>query len=110
MSVRLFVGNLPYDTTEMDLRELFSPIGLPSTVIIPTDRETGKPRGFAFVEFDDPAHAEEASRQLNQKLFKGRTIAINAGWETRVPYETLRCRSQGSPRPYKEAFNGQWRF
>jgi cold-inducible RNA-binding protein len=77
MSVRLFVGNLPYDTTEMDLRELFSPIGLPSTVIIPTDRETGKPRGFAFVEFDDPAHAEEASRQLNQKLFKGRTIAIN---------------------------------
>ena len=75
--MRLFVGNLPYDTTETDLRELFSPIGSLSTVIIPTDRETGKPRGFAFVEFDDPAQAEEASRQLNNKLFKGRAIAIN---------------------------------
>jgi len=77
MSVRLFVGNLPYDTTEADLREFFSPIGSLSTVIIPTDRDTGKPRGFAFVEFDDPAQAGEASRQLNNKLYKGRAIAIN---------------------------------
>lgn len=77
MSARLFVGNLPYDTTETDLREFFSPIGSLSTVIIPTDRDTGKPRGFAFVEFDSPAQAEEASRQLNNKLFKGRAIAIN---------------------------------
>jgi cold-inducible RNA-binding protein len=77
MSVRLFVGNLPYDTTETDLREIFSPIGPLSTVIIPTDRGTGKPRGFAFVEFNDPAQAEEACRQLNNKLFRGRAIAIN---------------------------------
>jgi RNA recognition motif-containing protein len=77
MSVRLFVGNLSYDTTETDLRELFSPIGTLTTVIVPTDRETGKPRGFAFVEFDDPAQAEEATRRLNNKPFKGRTISIN---------------------------------
>lgn len=77
MSARLFVGNLPYDTTETDLREFFSPIGSLSTVIIPTDRDTGKPRGFAFVEFEDPAQAAEASRQLNNKMFKGRAIAIN---------------------------------
>ncbi len=77
MSARLFVGNLPYDTTETDLRELFSPIGSLSTVIIPTDRDTGKPRGFAFVEFDDPDQAAEASRQLNNKIFRGRAIAIN---------------------------------
>jgi cold-inducible RNA-binding protein len=77
MSVRLFVGNLPYDTTETDLRELFSPIGSLSTVIIPTDRETGRPRGFAFVEFDDPALGEEASRRLNNKPFNGRAITIN---------------------------------
>jgi len=77
MSVRLFVGNLPYDTTETDLREFFSPVGSLSSVIIPTDRDTGKPRGFAFVEFDDPALAEESSRRLNNQLFKGRTIAIN---------------------------------
>ncbi len=77
MSARLFVGNLPYDMTETDLREFFSPIGSLSTVIIPTDRDTGKPRGFAFVEFNDPAQAEEAIRQLNNKLFKGRAITIN---------------------------------
>lgn len=77
MSVRLFVGNLPYDTTESDLKEFFAPVGPLSTVIIPVDRETGKRRGFAFVEFSDPAQAAEASRQLNNQPFKGRNITIN---------------------------------
>jgi RNA recognition motif-containing protein len=77
MSVRLFVGNLPYDATESDLREFFSSIGPLSTVIIPIDRETGKRRGFAFVEFSDPAQAAEASRRLNNQPFKGRNITIN---------------------------------
>jgi RNA recognition motif-containing protein len=77
MSVRLFVGNLPYDATEADLREFFSSVGSLSTVIIPVDRETGKRRGFAFVEFSDPAQAAEASRRLNNQPFKGRNIAIN---------------------------------
>ena len=77
MSVRLFVGNLPYDMTEPDLREFFAPVGPLSTVIIPVDRETGKRRGFAFVEFSNPAHAEEASRRLNNQPFKGRNITIN---------------------------------
>jgi RNA recognition motif-containing protein len=77
MPVRLFVGNLPYDTTEPDLREFFSAVGPLSAVIIPVDRETGKRRGFAFVEFSDPAQAEEASRRLNNQPFKGRNITIN---------------------------------
>jgi RNA recognition motif-containing protein len=77
MSVRLFVGNLPYDTTEPDLREFFAPVGSLSTIIIPVDRETGKRRGFAFVEFTDPAQAAEASRRLNNQPFKGRNITIN---------------------------------
>jgi cold-inducible RNA-binding protein len=77
MSVRLFVGNLPYETTEADLREFFSSVGILSNVIIPVDRETGKRRGFAFVEFSDPAQAEEASRRLNNQPFKGRNITIN---------------------------------
>jgi RNA recognition motif-containing protein len=77
MSVRLFVGNLPYDVTEPDLREFFAPVGPLSTVIIPVDRETGKRRGFAFVEFSNPAQAEEASRRLNNQPFKGRNITIN---------------------------------
>ncbi len=77
MPVRLFVGNLPYETTETDLREFFSSVGTLSNVIIPVDRETGKRRGFAFVEFSDPAQAEEASRRLNNQQFKGRNITIN---------------------------------
>jgi RNA recognition motif-containing protein len=77
MPVRLFVGNLPYDVTEPDLREFFSPVGPLSNLIIPVDRETGKRRGFAFVEFSDPAQAEEASRRLNNQSFRGRTITIN---------------------------------
>ena len=77
MSVRLFVGNLSYDVTESDLREFFSPAGSLSNVIIPMDRETGKPRGFAFVEFSDQAQADEASRQLNNQPLKGRNVTIN---------------------------------
>ena len=77
MPVRLFVGNLSYEVTESDLREFFSPVGTLSTVIIPMDRDTGKPRGFAFVEFNDQAQADEANRRLNNQPLKGRNITIN---------------------------------
>jgi RNA recognition motif-containing protein len=77
MSVRLFVGNLPYETSEAELREHFSSVGPLRQVFLPVDRETGRPRGFAFVEFDDPAHAQAAIDRLNQQPFKGRTLAIN---------------------------------
>jgi cold-inducible RNA-binding protein len=77
MPVRLFVGNLSYDVTESDLREFFSPVGSLSSVIIPMDRETGKPRGFAFVEFSEQEQADEASHQLNNKPLKGRNVTIN---------------------------------
>ena len=77
MSVRLFVGNLPYDATEDELRTHFSTVGSLSNVFIPLDRETGKKRGFAFVEFSDAAQAQEAIRQFNNQPFKGRTLAVN---------------------------------
>ena len=77
MSVRLFVGNLAYDVTETELRTLFSAAGQPSLVRLPADRETGKPRGFAFVEFSDRAQAEEAIRTFNQAMFKGRALVVN---------------------------------
>ena len=77
MPVRLYVGNLPYDVTEPDLKEFFAPIGPLSTVIIPVDRETGRRRGFAFVEFSDSAQAEEATRRFNNQPFRGRNITIN---------------------------------
>jgi RNA recognition motif-containing protein len=77
MRVRLFVGNLPYDTTEAELREHFSPVGPLSYVTIPIDRESGKPRGFAFIEFNDRGQADEAIRRFNNQPFKGRSIAVN---------------------------------
>lgn len=77
MSVRLFVGNLPYDVTESDLRDFFMPVGQLTAVIIPMDRNTGKPRGFAFIEFSDQAQADEAVRRFNDQPLNGRNIAIN---------------------------------
>ena len=77
MAVRLFVGNLPYDATEAEIREHFSSVGDLSYVSIPLDRETGKKRGFAFVEFADAEHAQAAIRQFNNQPFKGRSLAVN---------------------------------
>ena len=77
MSVRLFVGNLPYDATEEEIRQHFSTVGNLSYVSIPLDRETGKKRGFAFVEFADAEQAQEAIRQFNNQAFKGRPLAVN---------------------------------
>ena len=54
MAVRLFVGNLSYSTTEADLRTYFGAVAPPSQVVLPVDRETGRPRGFAFVEYHRP--------------------------------------------------------
>lgn len=77
MSVRLFVGNLPYDATEAELRELFAPVGQLSYVTFPIDRESGRPRGFAFVDFGDRTQADEAIKKFNGTSFKGRNLAIN---------------------------------
>jgi len=77
MAVRLFVGNLPYDASESEIREHFSSVGDLSYVSIPLDRETGKKRGFAFVEFADAQQAQQAIRQFNNQPFKGRSLAVN---------------------------------
>ena len=77
MPVRLFVGNLPYDATEEEIRQHFSSVGNLSYISIPLDRETGKKRGFAFVEFSDAQQAQEAIRQFNNQPFKGRPLAVN---------------------------------
>ncbi|MBK9240573.1 MAG: RNA-binding protein [Acidobacteria bacterium] len=76
-AVRLFVGNMPYGATEADLRAHFAPVGDPSQVVIPVDRETGRPRGFAFVEYIDRAKAEEAVNRYNQQPFMGRSLSVS---------------------------------
>jgi len=81
MPVRLFVGNLPYSATEAALREHFSSIGQLSYIYLPVDRDTGKPRGFAFVEFIERSQAEEAIRRFNNQPFMGRPLAVNEARE-----------------------------
>jgi RNA recognition motif-containing protein len=81
MAVRLFVGNLPYSATEAALRDLFSGVGPLSYIYLPTDRDSGKPRGFAFVEFSERSHAEEAIRRFNNQMFMGRPLAVNEARE-----------------------------
>ena len=77
MAVRLFVGNLSYATTEADLRTYFGTVAPPSQVVLPVDRETGRPRGFAFVEYLDRAHAEQAIQRFNGQAFNGRPLAVS---------------------------------
>lgn len=77
MSVRLFIGNLPYAANEADLREHLSSVGVPTQIVLPVDRETGRPRGFAFVDYADRGVAEEAIRRFNQQPFKGRPLAVS---------------------------------
>ena len=77
MSTKLYVGNLPYETTETDLQTLFEASGQVATVNVMRDRETGRPRGFAFVEMSTPAEATAAITQLDQKPFGGRNLTVN---------------------------------
>lgn len=77
MAVRLFVGNLSYSTTEADLRAHFGTVAPPSQVVLPVDRETGRPRGFAFVEYLERPHAEDAIQRFNGQMFNGRPLAVS---------------------------------
>src|ERR1700752_729272 len=73
----LYVGNLPHSTTEPDLRNLFSSYGQVDNISIITDRETGRSRGFAFVEMTDSGEAEKAIAALNGTELGGRALKVN---------------------------------
>jgi RNA recognition motif-containing protein len=77
---KLYVGNLPFTATEDEVRELFAKHGNVSSVNLITDRETGRPRGFGFVEMDDPSAAMDA---LNGYEFGGRALRVNEAEERR---------------------------
>jgi cold-inducible RNA-binding protein len=73
----LFVGNMNFQTTEGDLRALFEPFGQVARVHIATDRETGRSRGFAFVEMPNDAEAAKAMAELDGKDVGGRNLKVN---------------------------------
>jgi cold-inducible RNA-binding protein len=75
--VRLYVGNLSYSTTESDLRELFAAYGAVDSVAVVTDRDSGRSKGFGFVEFGNDAEAQAAISALNGKDVGGRALTVS---------------------------------
>jgi RNA recognition motif-containing protein len=75
--VTIYVGNLSYQATEDDLKTIFAEYGQVKRVVLPTDRETGKMRGFAFVEMKDEAQEDTAIEELNEAEWMGRVLRVN---------------------------------
>ena len=76
MSKRIYVGNLPFSSSQEEVTELFEAYGRVISCALPTDRDTGRPRGFGFVEMDD-GDAEKAIDALNGQTFQGRPLTVN---------------------------------
>jgi len=77
MGRKLYVGNLPYETTDADLQSLFAQAGTVDSVSVMRERDTGRARGFAFVEMGSDADAQNAITQLNDQPFGGRRLTVN---------------------------------
>jgi uncharacterized membrane protein YgcG len=77
MGTRLYVGNLSYDTNVEAIRELYSELGEVTDVHVVMDRDTGRPRGFAFVTMGSQADAEKAIRETNGRMVDGRALRVN---------------------------------
>jgi len=80
LAKKLYVGNLPFSATEEELRELFGRHGTVERVSVITDRETGRPRGFAFIEMD-PKGADDAMRALDGSQLGGRALRVSEAQE-----------------------------
>jgi len=77
MSTKLYVGNLPYQTTEADLQTLFEGSGQVASINVVRDRATGQARGFAFVEMSDTEGAQKAIKDLDRHEYGGRNLTVN---------------------------------
>jgi len=77
LSKKIYVGNLPFSATEADLKDTFGRHGTVDSVSVIMDRETGRPRGFAFVEMQEASAAADAIRALDGSDLGGRTIKVN---------------------------------
>jgi RNA recognition motif-containing protein len=77
VTIKLYVGNLPMQMTETELKELFTEAGNVSSAKIITDRQTGQPRGFGFVEMETKLEGQKAISMLNGRQVEGRVLAVN---------------------------------
>ena len=83
MSKKIYIGNLPFSSTEDELRAVFERHGGVESVNVIMDRETGRPRGFAFVEMDEASAADDAIRALDGSELGGRNIRVNEAQDKR---------------------------
>src|SRR3954464_1079502 len=81
MAAKVFVGNLNFNTSREEVESLFAQVGKPRDVFMPNDRETGRPRGFAFVEFESDEEATKAIEQFNGYELGGRALRVNRAEE-----------------------------
>lgn len=93
--MKLYVGNLPYNATEEELTELFGAHGTVASVHLISDRETGRSKGFGFVEFENDDEAKAAIDAVNGQEFGGRALVVN---EARPQTERPARRREGGPR------------
>lgn len=93
MASKVFVGNLSYNTTKEQVQELFAQAGPLTDVFLPTDRETGRMRGFAFVTFESDDDATKAIAQFNGQQLDGRPLRVNPAEEK--PRREFKPRSYG---------------
>lgn len=76
MNSKLYIGNLSFNTSEAALRDAFSPFGNLTDLFLPTDRETGRPRGFAFATFSTPEESQQALEKMNGTELDGRVLTV----------------------------------
>jgi cold-inducible RNA-binding protein len=100
MGKKLFVGNLSFDTTSEDLEAFFSEVGTCESVSVITDRETGRSRGFGFVEMSQPSEADQAIAELNGRELQGRQLTVSEARERSRDRGPARRSSGGGRRNY----------
>lgn len=103
ISHKVFVGNLNFQTTQSELETVFGEVGEVQEVFIPVDRASGRPRGFAFVEFADADGVQQAIEKLDGKEIGGRAIRVNEAQE-RAPRPPMGPRG-GGPAPFDQSGN-----
>ncbi|MEM0913234.1 MAG: RNA-binding protein [Planctomycetota bacterium] len=92
--INIYVGNMPYDTTESELREHFGQYGEVGKVTLIVDRETGRPKGYGFVQMLEPEAGREAIEKLSGEPFNGRPLTINEA-RNRREIEPVKTETEG---------------
>lgn len=107
MNSKLYVGNLSFKTTEADLRDTFERYGTVTDIHLATDRDTGRPRGFAFVTFSNETESKAAAEKMNGTSVDGRELTVN---EAKPKEEMGGSRNFNSPNRRAGAFQARNRY